>query len=213
MKKVCYTFLFGGYDKLRDPLVVTPGWDYICISDVQQESEVWETVLYTAYESPKMAAVNALAIPFWDIEHVDDIWVCVDANIQVNCNLDDLVAEYPGDWVMLTHPNRACFYDEALACIELQKDEPTKIFRQMAAYMKEGYPADNGMVATGVIIRKMTKGVFEFGCFWEVETLRYSARDQLSFNYTMWKHPGLIEPAFMPWSILSTHFVVHDHLK
>jgi len=33
MKKVVFTFIINGYDTLKDPTIVTPGWDYLCYSD------------------------------------------------------------------------------------------------------------------------------------------------------------------------------------
>jgi len=43
IKKVCYTAIIGDYDKLHDPLIVTPGWDYICFTDDKDiKSNVWE---------------------------------------------------------------------------------------------------------------------------------------------------------------------------
>ena len=40
--KVIYTAIFGDYDTLKEPLVITPGWKYICYTDQDFESKVWE---------------------------------------------------------------------------------------------------------------------------------------------------------------------------
>ena len=40
MKKVVFTFIINGYDTLKDPTIVTPGWDYLCFSDEGLSSEV-----------------------------------------------------------------------------------------------------------------------------------------------------------------------------
>ena len=42
---ICYTCITNKYDNLKDPRVVTPGWKYICYSDEQQKSDIWETVI------------------------------------------------------------------------------------------------------------------------------------------------------------------------
>ena len=41
--KICYTCITGKYDALIEPLVVTPGWKYVCFTDQTNfTSKVWE---------------------------------------------------------------------------------------------------------------------------------------------------------------------------
>ena len=40
-RKVVYTCISGNYDTLKDPTVVTPGWEYICFTDQKVISNVW----------------------------------------------------------------------------------------------------------------------------------------------------------------------------
>ena len=43
--KCIYTYIIGGYDSVKEPKVVTPGWDYICVTDNPNlKSEVWNIV-------------------------------------------------------------------------------------------------------------------------------------------------------------------------
>lgn len=44
MKKVVVTYIFGKYDTLKDPTVLTPGWDYLCFSDLGLSTKVWHSV-------------------------------------------------------------------------------------------------------------------------------------------------------------------------
>lgn len=45
-KIVCYTCITGGYDSLKDPLVVSKGIDYICFTDnTFLRSKIWQTRL------------------------------------------------------------------------------------------------------------------------------------------------------------------------
>lgn len=42
-KIVCYTCITGGYDRLKEPLVVSKGIDYICFTDNPfLKSKVWQ---------------------------------------------------------------------------------------------------------------------------------------------------------------------------
>ena len=42
MKNVCYTVITNNYDTLKDPLVVSKDWRYVCFSDRGFKSKVWE---------------------------------------------------------------------------------------------------------------------------------------------------------------------------
>lgn len=45
-------------------------------------------------------------------------------------------------------------YDEAEACINFKKDDPEIIRAQIDRYKREGYKADNGLIANGIMFRK-----------------------------------------------------------
>ena len=55
-------------------------------------------------------------------------------------------------------------------------------------YQKEKFPDNNGLVDNSLIIRKHNekKNIFLMEEWWK-EIKNYSHRDQLSFNYAMWK--------------------------
>jgi hypothetical protein len=84
---------------------------------------------------------------------------------------------------------RNCIYDEALACIKLNKDKKDIIDKQIKFYQKINYPKNNGLVATGFMIRNHTndKIILLMEKWWEM-IKNYSYRDQLSFNYVAWKY-------------------------
>ena len=43
MRKAIYTFIIGNYDTLKTPGVMTPGWDYICLTDNPTlKSTIWD---------------------------------------------------------------------------------------------------------------------------------------------------------------------------
>ena len=52
MKRVCVVPLFGDYDNLKDPTIISKGWEYICISDKEQSSKIWKTVLIDGGDLP-----------------------------------------------------------------------------------------------------------------------------------------------------------------
>jgi len=87
------------------------------------------------------------------------------------------------------HTHRSCIYEEAVACIQMRKDSSEIINSQMMRYGKEGYPPVNGLIAGRVIIRHHNnKKIISIMEDWWNEILNGSRRDQLSFNYVMWKN-------------------------
>lgn len=41
-KGVCYTVISGPYDTLKEPVIETDGWKYICFTDQELVSDIWE---------------------------------------------------------------------------------------------------------------------------------------------------------------------------
>lgn len=114
-------------------------------------------------------------------EHDKSVWI--DGHLVPN---DLSLFDKSGYWLM-KHPTRNCIYQEAQECITLRKDNPRTINEQVNRYRMEGYPVNNGLSATGVLIRDNTEGNRVFGEFWWHQVRTGSVRDQLSFNYSAWK--------------------------
>lgn len=49
---------------------------------------------------------------------------------------------------------RNCIYKEAEVCIRRNKDDKNVILAQAEKYEKERYPENNGLISTGVILRR-----------------------------------------------------------
>lgn len=185
MKKVIYTAITNDYDTLKNPTTMTKDWDYVCFSDRVINSDIWQ-VRPTLKSDAKEA--RKVKVDISDLNYDLSIWH--DASFQIRCNLDEFINYYHRkELSIIDHPGRDCIYEEAEACIGLEKDRKELILDQMEAYEKEGYPTDNGLVATGIIIRTHTESVEKFGRIWWEEVKKWSKRDQLSFNYALWKHP------------------------
>ena len=58
------------------------------------------------------------------------------------------------------------------------------IDNQLDFMRRSGYPENNGLCETGIIIRKNTEQVRTFNEDWYVMITLYSLRDQVSFNYS-----------------------------
>lgn len=205
MRKIIYTALMGEYDHLKEPLIITPGWKYICYTNRKDlKSNVWEFV-HMQFQSVKQVRDVKIRIPF---EYDISIWV--DASIEIQCNLDNFIRDHhKGYFTLMQHPHRNCVYMEAEACIKRRKDNSQIITDQIQHYRRKGYPSNNGMVATGLLIRTNCIQVREFCERWYGEVNRFSRRDQLSFNFVLSEYK--IKYNLIPFSILENEFYLYLH--
>lgn len=198
MKKALYTFIFGDYDDLKEPRVVTPGWDYICFSDQSPRGwtprSVWkirQSQLLADNDAKKRAMGHMIL--HHKVMRDYELTISVGGQIRVNCDLNDFVRKRfreDTELMLIRHPERACVYDEAEACKALNKDDPARIDKQMALYREQGLPPSLGLFATGVIGRRYWRRRLERMCdLWWVQVMKYSKRDQLALPWALWQHP------------------------
>lgn len=210
MRKVCVTIIFNDYDDLKEPTVITEGWKYIVISDKHQKSKVWKTKLLKDENikslTPKLKTGYVISQLHKILDY--DIACLVGGQIQINTNLD----KYPldCDFLAMEHPTRSCVYEEAFACVLLDKDNPKRIAQTMYRYKTEGLPLNVGMIQTGVTFRKNNKELNSFCDEWWKQILLGSHRDQLSFNYVNWKTP--IKYETISSNYFKNEFKIHKHL-
>ena len=84
MKKALYTINFKGYDPLREPLILTEGWDYIVFTDQDLESENFQVRKVNTELSGHLAArdyyINSQKyLPEYDLT------IMIGGQLQVNC--------------------------------------------------------------------------------------------------------------------------------
>lgn len=193
MKKVAYTAIIGKYDSLKEPKVISEGFDYVCFTDDDAlKSSIWKIRLVKnpqGLDSSRLSRKIKILCTAFLKEYDLSIWV--DGSISINCDLNIFLDKnFNGeDIVLLAHPEDNCVYEEAKACITLGKDDEEIISKQMEGYKSEGYPVKNGMIAAGLMIRNHHGNkIDEFMNSWWNEVYSKSKRDQLSFNYVLWKH-------------------------
>jgi hypothetical protein len=212
--KVIYTAIIGGYDTLVEPDYMPEGWDFVCFTDRDLESDTWEIrktlPLYT--DNTRTARKHKLLAHrlFPDYEY--SLWL--DGNIKVRDAYDydidsphtfgiEELLGYLDDCNYATYDHfqnhldpRNCIYWEASTILNLgvknggnYKDNPELIQRQMERYKKEGYPKDNGLVVQMEVLRRHNEqDVIDAMEDQWVELKYNSKREQLSFNYIAWKN-------------------------
>lgn len=196
-KIVVYTCITGGYDNILEPSFVTPGVDYICFTDnMSMKTKRWKlrpipTELAGYSKVKQQRGVKILAHRYLSDY---DISIWVDGVVDVRGNIKEFLKPFDFDTYSVfipEHPVRKCLYKEIDACIKIKKlkgDEITLAKKQLERYRAEKFPENYGLVQTNVMIRKhndqYSKDLMEK---WWSELKDYSHRDQLSFNYALWK--------------------------
>jgi hypothetical protein len=210
-KIAVYTSIFGQYDNLTDPLVLPDNCDFICFTDSDIKSDVWQVRKFPKiYKDSNRNAKKFKVLPHrYLADYEYSIWV--DGNMVLQHDITDLVNEMLSDSnvAFFNHMNnkldsRNCIYEEANHIIHIGqlnyqthpergilafKDDPRIISAQVEKYYHSGYPANNGLITGMVILRKH----MEADCIntmedWWTEIQYNSKRDQLSFNYCAWKN-------------------------
>jgi len=208
MRIAIYTSIFGGYDNLIDEQFQMDGVDYICFTDRDIESKTWKVVKSTPiYNDSNRNAKKYKVLPHRYLNDYDwSVWI--DGNIKV---ISDIRSLCNGDAYKLydhmlvgEYDRRNCIYDEAQTILNFGKinserypekgiknwkDRPKLIVDQMNRYLSEGYPKQNGLSTTPIMVRNhMDDNVINHNEDWWSEIKHNSKRDQLSFNYIAWKN-------------------------
>lgn len=186
----CYTAIFGPYDDLKEPQVVTPGWKYICYTDQPLQSDVWQIEHREMLPEGECRTARYYKIMFHrHIETEKSIWV--DASFIINVDLNEWWDKhFKQSITVIRHPVRLCVYTEAGACIKRHKDAPQLIRKQVQNYRQVGMPSKNGLIASGILMRKMDQRAIDLCDLWYQHVQLYSNRDQIAFCFAGWKLPA-----------------------
>lgn len=203
MKKiVVYTSITENYDRLKKLRVKKDNLkniDFFYFKEVKEKNDkYWNFFQYPKsldkYNSiEKNRYVKMLPHEFFPQYEYS---LYIDGNIQLIGNIEELINDNKNYLIsMFKHTSRNCIYDEAKVCKELGKDDEDRIDKLINMLRREGYPKNNGLNEACIILRqhnnrKIIKAMEE----WWVMFRNYSRRDQLSFNYVMWKNGIKVNP-------------------
>lgn len=196
------TYITSGYDKLIEPEYVTEGWDYVCFTDTPSvqtvENSVWDVypILdeHMKIECPKRRG-NAVVMQYPKyVPSEYDTCIFVDGNIRIQGDLNKFLESFnydpkSHDFMIATHPDRDCIYDEAKAIVNLNKDTPLQVYKHVNAIREERYPPKYGLYQTNVMVvnNKSEKAAKIFD-EWFTQYMRLqSKRDQMTLNFAIWK--------------------------
>lgn len=206
-----YTSIISGKDVFKTPLNLE-GAKFLCFTDSPTPNPRPGVIFAKAHDDFIDPTRNArihkiLAHEYLDCEY--SLWM--DGSITLMSSLPDMIKEFlkDSDMAVFKHSARDCVYDEAEMVKKLNYDFPQVVDQQMAKYRVLGYPAHNGLHETGVILRRHTKPVEAFNNAWWAEVSTGSRRDQLSFDYVLWKTGLKINE--LPLTIWNNMFFTYTH--
>jgi hypothetical protein len=217
-KTVIYTAISGNYEKLKQHQYISKDFDYICFTDQKIKNPgIWEIVPL----EKKILDLTRIARYHKIFPHIllkkYDYSVWIDSNIDVISNsLEKRIyqlIEKKEKIASCIHFERDCIYQEAKACIDQQKDEPETILKEVDFLKKENYPKNNGLFETNIIFRKHNDpSIIKLMEDWWKMILNFSKRDQLSFNYVLWKNKIKYKYIFPTNTrLMKDDFVFSDH--
>lgn len=192
MRKVIYTCIVGGYEKLRVPGYITEGWETVIFSDKPVEYSGWMQNIVIPSEDlladPRRTARRIKLLSHHYLPKTDvSFWM--DANMQITCDLNKIMGKFLTDKDIATfmNPRRVCIYQEGAKIKRQKQDKPDIVDAQVARYRAEKYPKHHGLICSNVLMRRHSPKVIELNEMWWAEMVKGSRRDQLSFNYVAWR--------------------------
>jgi hypothetical protein len=166
---IVYTAITNNYDSLRE---LPKGIKGICFTDNRElESDTWEIRYIKNLDHKEPKILNHKYFP-----NQETMWI--DGNVTL------LKLPKTSHLATFKAKDYQCAYIEARRC-RGGKDTPEHIDAQVAVMKADDYPKNNGLSACSVIIRD-GKGLEDFEKLWWKQ-LKRTRRDQVSFNYCLWK--------------------------
>jgi len=196
-KQFCvYTSLFGKYEKLNEQNVaIDSNIDFICFTDDENiESKTWKLKkVQPIFPYDNIRSSRTIKIcPHRYLEEYD-VSLYIDNSVKLKVVPETIFNEQftlNDQIISIKHSFRETVLDEFEEVIKLQYDKPNVIIEQLNAYSL----IDPNMFSetpywTGFLIRshnnlKLITAMED----WLSQVLRYSRRDQLSFNYIIRKY-------------------------
>lgn len=209
MKKAIYTAIFGKYDILKDPEYINKDYHYICFTDQNFKSDIWqvENVNSSSIGAKKTSRMVKI-LSHMIMQHYEFTIYQDGSMVQID-DANYLLDNMKTDIAFIDHPDRNCVYDELEACIRLKKDDRKLMVNQVSRYRQNGWKDNSGLYQCGLMARKKSIEVTQFELRWWEEVSKWSYRDQLSVNYCL---QGLNVDLF-DVSLLETHFKLNRHKK
>ena len=192
-EKICvYSCITGDYDKVNE-VKKEKGIDYYLFTNNKKiKSNSWK-VIYIEDDSLSNVVlarkIKILGHPIINDNY--DIALWMDGAVSFNTKIHDFISNFlekDDVFVAFKHGERNTIEDECKACVRYRKEDKSKIEKILNFYKKENYPDNNGLIESTVFIKRIKdEKVRETMNLWFDMIKNFTKRDQLSFNYCIYK--------------------------
>lgn len=214
MSVVAYTAIFGGRDEYV-PLSHEPS---VLYTDRMPEDPGRSSVILLPClpRGPRYTSRRFKTAPH-DLPELAEhgVYVWMDGRIAAShADLSGLASRFldSADIAVFRNPTKDCAYPDLEAAASGDgTGDPAVARAQMERYRAEGFPSHAGYAATGILLRRRTRLVEEFGRLWLSEIDRGSVRDQYSFTYVAWKLGACVR--YLEWPPEAWGFEMRSHAR
>lgn len=213
MSKICvYTCITGDYDSLKKLNYPNKNYDYICFTNNKNiTSDFWKVIYIEEDKLDNLTLARKIKILGHEVLKKYDLTIWLDGAMQLRKSLSTFIDECCDldnyDMIGFKHQERDCIYDEMDACVYFYKETVENVSRLTKFLEKEKYPKHNGLIESTVLVRKNTDEVNKLMKLWFDMLIKYSRRDQLSFDYCLWKYPIKIQ--MLDMNVFNNDYLVH----
>ncbi len=219
---VIYTAIVGGYDVVRQPLVVDNRFDYLLFSNdiKEQRVGVWQIkpIPYSNQIKTKIAR--------WVKTHPEELlskykaslWHDANVTITNQCIYNRFIELYKRNTAVASvkHPSWDCVYEELFRVLDFRYESEKMALKWGHELRKRDFPKHAGLIETNLLYRlHLCDDVKEMDALWWNYIEKYSRRDQLSFPLVL-KELGMRCDYFLPEgktvrNFEGTEFVRHSN--
>lgn len=204
--RTCYTAIFGNYDDIKRPFIVPQHWKFVCYTDQDITSDVWEIRKVPVMEFGPVKTARWYKINFHKhIETEESLWI--DATFFINTDLTRWWRRFREPMTCVQHPFDNCIYVDIQSCLSGKRGNFWDLIRQANDYKNLGILPNSGLISSGILMRKNTHEVRELCETWWSQVEEYSERDQIAFGYAAWKHPGVFN--LTQWNYTTQKEFIH----
>lgn len=216
-RRVVYTAIIGGKDKLREPRHILPDTDYVCFTDNPHlTSRVFELrpLPFEPLGDARLTARRLKLMPhLWFPHHRESLWI--DGSILIRADISSLWQRALSTRLLagFAHPSRHCLFAEALECARTGRAPEAALTQQASAYRAQGMPENFGLIETSILFRRhhAPRVVAAMELWWQ-EISAQTARDQVSLPFILWRQN--ITAEFLPYlPAHDTCFVQYPHAR
>ena len=140
--------------------------------------------------NPKLQQRTIKTSPHLYLPSNYNVSIYIDANVtpklEVIYKLIRLIKDNNIDLIHVMHPNRNNINEEALAVVKLGLEVEDNVNKIIDFQKKDKFEDNMGLTETAVLIRKHNN-IIKFSEEW-TSCIKICIRDQISFNYLIWKH-------------------------